>query len=56
MMVKLALHTLIKRIMAYPDWKIKIKYRIEKNLEGTREEQYPACHELQYPLGSRYEF
>ena len=55
-MFKLALHTLIERITDYPDWKIEVKYRIEGKLEGTHEEQYPASHELQYPLGSRYKF
>ena len=47
---KTALHPMIERIMAYPDRKIEVDFRIGEKMKGTHGGQDLYPHESQYPV------
>ena len=50
---KSALHALIERIIAYPNRKMEVKFRIREKVEETHGGQDLSPHERSYPGGAR---
>ena len=50
---KSALHALIERIIAYPNRKMEVKFRIGEKVEETHGGQDLSPHERSYPGGAR---